>query len=92
MDAAVYGVIVLIGRGWGRRRGCGVSLSGGVVLRISVVDKGDVGLRVLYPELRMGHEVVDGGARLRLLHALIGRQGAAECIHHSDLQENGMQS
>ncbi len=40
----------------------------------------------------MGHEVVDGGARLRLLQALIGRERAAECIHHSDLQENGMQS
>lgn len=43
MNAAVYGVIVLIGRGWGRRRGCGVSLSGGVVLRVRVIDEGDVG-------------------------------------------------
>lgn len=75
MVAAFNGVIVLVlsggggrvgivGRGRGRRwRGIGqagrVALGGGVVLRVRVIDEGDVGLRVLYPELGVGHEVVD---------------------------------
>lgn len=87
MDATVNCIIVLIGRRWGRRGGRCISLSGGVVLCVRVVDEGDVRLRVLYPELRVGHEVMDGGAGLWLFQALIGRQRAAECIHHSDLRE-----
>lgn len=34
----------------------------------------------------MGHEVVDGCSRLRLLQPLIEGDGAAECIHHPDLE------
>lgn len=64
VDAAVHSVIVLVGRRRGRWRGCGggISLRGGVVLCVCIVDEGDVGLRVLYPELRVGHKVVDGAA------------------------------
>lgn len=86
VDATVNCIIVLIGRRWGRRGGRRISLSGGVILCVCVIDEGDVRLRVLYPELRVGHEVMDGGAGLWLFQALIGRQRAAECIHHSDLR------
>lgn len=86
VDATVNCIIVLIGRRWGRRGGRRISLSGGVILCVRVIDEGDVRLRVLYPELRVGHEVMDGGAGLWLFQALIGRQRAAECIHHSDLR------
>lgn len=51
------------GRGWRRSdvaRAGGVPLGGSVVLSIGVVYEGNMGLRVLYPELGVGHEVVDG--------------------------------
>lgn len=56
VDAAVDGVVVLVGR-----RGLAGELAppaGGVVVR--VVDEGDAGRGVLYPKLRVRHEVVDG--------------------------------
>lgn len=34
----------------------------------------------------MGHEVVDRCSRLGLLQPLIEGDGAAECIHHPDLE------
>lgn len=37
----------------------------------------------------MGHEVVDGCSRLRLLQPLIKGDGAAECIHHPNLEAIG---
>lgn len=81
------------GRGRGRGRGGrgvtgagGVALGGSVVLRVGVVYEGNMGLRVLYPEFRVGHEVVDGCSRLGLLQPLIEGDGAAECIHHPDLE------
>lgn len=99
MVAALHRVIVLVGgrrngqggRGRGRRgrgvaRAGRVAFGGGIVLGVGVVDQGDVGLRVLYPELGVGHEVVDGRPRLGLLQPLIEGDGAAECIHHSDLE------
>lgn len=76
----------------GGRRGRGVpgtgrvALGGGVVLGVRVVDEGDVGLGILYPELRVSHEVVDGRPGLGLLQALIEGDGAAECFHHPDLE------
>lgn len=77
------------GRRW-RRRGVagagGIALGGSVVFCVGVVNEGDVGLRVFYPEFWMGHEVVDGGSGLWLLQTLIEGDGAAECIHHSDLE------
>lgn len=71
--AALHRVIVLV---WGRRDGRGerrrgrggrgitgaggVALGGGVVLGVGVIDERNMGLRVLYPEFWVGHEVVDG--------------------------------
>lgn len=82
------------GRGRGRGRGGrgvtgagGVALGGSVVLGVGVVYEGNMGLRVLYPEFGVGHEVVDGRSRLGLLQPLIEGDGAAECIHHPDLEE-----
>lgn len=85
--------------GQGSRRGCGrgrcgrdvagaggVALGGSVVLRVGVVYEGNMGLRVLYPKFGVGHEVVDGCSRLGLLQPLIEGDGAAECIHHPDLE------
>lgn len=46
-----------------------------------------MGLRVLYPKFGVGHEVVNGCSRLGLLQPLIEGDGAAECIHHPDLEE-----
>lgn len=45
-----------------------------------------MGLRILYPELRVSHEVVDGCSGLGLLQTLIEGDGAAECFHHPDLE------
>lgn len=56
VDAAVDGVVVLVGR-----RGLAGELAppaGGVIVR--VVDEGDAGRGVLYPKLGVRHEVVDG--------------------------------
>lgn len=102
MVTAFHRVIVLVwgrrdgcgeggrGRGWGGRGitgAGGVALGGGVVLGVGVVDEGNMGLGVLYPEFGVGHEVVDGCSGLGLLQPLIEGDGAAECIHHPDLEQ-----
>lgn len=76
--AAVDGIVVLVGRWW-----LAWILPGRLVIYVSVVYEGDVGCRVLYSKLRMGHEVVDGGSRFGFFQAFVER--ATERIHHADL-------
>lgn len=85
------------GRGRGRRgrsvAGAGrVALGGSVVLCVGVVYEGNMGLRVLYPKLGVGHEIVDRCSRLGLLQPLIEGDGAAECIHHPDLSLDAIEA
>lgn len=79
VDAAVDGVVVLVGR-----RGLAGELAppaGGVFVR--VVDEGDAGRGVLYPKLGVRHEVVDGRSGVGLLQAFV--EGATERVDNSDL-------
>lgn len=79
VDAAVDGVVVLVGR---RRLAGELALpAGGVVVR--VVDEGDAGRGVVYPELGVRHEVVDGRSGVGFLQAFV--EGATERVHNSDL-------
>lgn len=95
-DDHVHSVIVLVGRGreggqfgvWGQSL-CSVALGGSIVLPLCVVDEGDLRLRVFYPELRGGHEVVDWVAGLRGLQAFVGGQSVLEGIHYADLDGLG---
>lgn len=83
VDAAVDGVVVLVGR-----RGLAGELgppAAGVVVR--VVDERDAGRGVLYPKLGVRHEVVDGRSGVGLLQAFI--EGATERVDNSDLSCRG---
>lgn len=79
VDATVYGVVVLVGRRW--LTGEFHPPPGRFFVR--VFDERDVGSGVVYPKLRMCHEVVDGRAGIGFFQAFV--QGATESIHDTDL-------
>lgn len=66
VDAAVYGIVVLVGgRGWG----CSQALL--VLVHICVIDERDVVGVVIDQKLGRCHEVVDGALGFRFLQAFI---------------------
>lgn len=66
VDAAVYGVVVLVG-GWGWR-GAQALL---VLIHVRVIYEWDVVGVVIDQKLRRCHEVMDGGLGFRFLQAFI---------------------
>lgn len=80
IDAAVDGVVVLVGR-----RGLSGVLPGGLVVHVGVVYERNVGRRVLYSKLRVSHEIVDGGSGFGFFQAFVER--ATKCVHDAYLRE-----
>lgn len=79
VDTTVNGVVVLV-----RRRGLAGVLCpppGGIIVR--VIDEGDTRCGVVYPKLRVCHEVVYRCSGVRFFQAFV--EGATECIYNSDL-------
>lgn len=70
----------------------GVAFGGGVVLTLHLINQWYLSLRVLDAELRMGHEIMDGTARLGRLQTFVGRHAVSEGVHNTNLKEEGKQS
>lgn len=79
VDAAVYGVVVLVGGGG---RGGPQALL--VLIHVRVIYERDVVGVVIDQEFGRCHEVMDGSLGFRFLQAFVER--ATECFHHSDLE------
>jgi hypothetical protein len=82
VDAAVYGVVVLV-RGWGRWGPQALF----VLIHICVIDERDIVGVVIDQKLGCCHEVMDATLGFWFLQAFIKR--ATECFHHPDLKWRG---
>lgn len=80
VDAAVYGVVVLV-RGWGRWGPQALF----ILIHICVIDERNIVGVVIDQKLGCCHEVMDATLGFWFLQAFIKR--ATECFHHSDCQQ-----
>lgn len=79
VDATINGIVVLVG--WRGLAGVFGPPPGRIIVR--VINEGDAWRGVIYPKLRVRHEVVYGCSGVRFFQAFI--EGATECIHNSNL-------
>lgn len=82
VDAAVYGIVILVGGG--RRWGSQAFL---VLIHVRVVNQRDVVGVVIDQKLGRRHEVMDGGLGFWFLQAFV--EGATERFHHPNLEGDG---